>query len=66
MGRVLNTWSLYRTKPNPRMRKKMAASRVMVLKSDRRLLKLTMVEVEDLSCQENVVRVRVFTKKHSE
>lgn len=64
MGCARNTQSLYRTKPNPRMRRKMATSNAMVLKSDCKLLKLAMEEMEDLSCQNIVGCERVLTKKH--
>jgi hypothetical protein len=64
IGCVRNTRSLYRTNPNPRMRRKTVASNAMVLKRDRKLLKLAMEEVEGLSCQKDVGCVRVLTKKH--
>jgi hypothetical protein len=51
-GSVCNTRSLYCMKPNPRTRRKMAASNAIALKSDRKLLALAMEDAEGLSCRE--------------
>ena len=64
MGSIRNTRSLYRTKPNPRMRRKIAASNAMALKSDRKLLTLAMGELVDVNFQKNVGCVKIFIKEH--
>lgn len=46
------------------MRRKIAASNAMVLKSNCKLRKLDIGEVKEFICQKNVDCVRVLTKKH--
>jgi hypothetical protein len=60
---VCATWLLYPKKPNPEMRRKIAAHNGIALKNGCKLLELAMEEVNDPSCQEYVSCVRILTRK---